>query len=363
MFVCLVLPFALPRYAGGAAIEDDLARSELIKALAERFEQSYVFPEVGRTVGKNLRRQAKQHRYDQTPDGRALAEALTKDLREMTNDSHVQVHWREEPLPPMAESSVAPRPEERDELRREVAFRNGGFLKLERLRGNVGYLELDRFDDPALAGDMAATAMRFLANTEALIIDLRENRGGHGTMVQLLCSYLLPEGDPVHLNDVYWRPEDTTMQTWTVPWLPAPRYVDKPVYILTSGKTHSAAEEFTYNLRALGRATSIGDTTRGGAHPVQRFRLSAHYGVQVSVGRSINPITKTNWEGTGIAPDLAASPETALSVAHERAIEALLAKATDEERASGLRDLLAELREQSKAAGSVSKAPASASAD
>ena len=154
--------------------------------------------------------------------------------------------------------------------------------------------------------------MSFVANTDALIIDVRNNGGGAPSMVAYLCSYLFgPE--PVHINDLYFRPENSTHQWWTLPHLPGKRYEGKPVYVLTSKRTFSAAEEFTYNLKTQKRATIVGETTGGGANPGGTRPVAEHFIVFVPSGRAINPITKTNWEGTGVAPDVAVAAELAAS--------------------------------------------------
>jgi C-terminal processing protease CtpA/Prc len=149
-------------------------------------------------------------------------------------------------------------------------------------------------------------------------------------MLQLLCSYLFG-GESVHLNDLYWREGDRTQQFWTLPWVPGTRYgKDKPVYVLTSSRTFSAAEEFTYNLKNLKRATIVGETTGGGAHPGGVRRITDHFGIWLPNGRAINPITKTNWEGVGIEPHIKVPAEQALAAAHLDALQKIRASATEQ---------------------------------
>jgi C-terminal processing protease CtpA/Prc len=223
------------------------------------------------------------------------------------------VFYSAEPLPPAGAGPQGPPP------RAALAARNFGFSKIERMKGNVGYLKFDGFMEPSSgAGDVAAGAMAFLAGTDALIIDLRENGGGSPAMVAFLCTYLFDK--PVHLNDLYWRATGQTQQWWTLPFVPGPRYVGKEVYLLTSSRTFSAAEEFTYNLKTQKRATLVGETTGGGANPGGVERLTDHFAAFVPGGRAINPITGTNWEGTGIAPDIQAPADQALDVAYRTAL-------------------------------------------
>ena len=181
--------------------------------------------------------------------------------------------------------------------------------------GNIGYIDLRGFADPEAGAETVAAAMNFLANTDALIFDLRQNGGGGPEMVALISSYLFGE-KPVHLNSLYWRKGDKTDDFWTKPASALKKFPDKDVYILTSNRTFSAAEEFTYNLKNLKRATIIGETTGGGANPGGTFRLTEHFGAFIPTGRAISPITKTNWEGTGVEPDVKVPKEQALKAAY-----------------------------------------------
>ncbi|HVG30540.1 MAG TPA: S41 family peptidase, partial [Pyrinomonadaceae bacterium] len=205
------------------------------------------------------------------------------------------------------------------EERRELSWMNHGFNRVERLRGNVGYIEFNGFMDAEAGAEAVAAAMNFVANTDALIIDLRKNGGGNPEMVALVCSYLFgPE--PVHLNDLYWREGNRTQEFWTRKEVAGRRYLNKDVYVLTSKRTFSGAEEFSYNLKNLKRATIVGETTGGGAHPGGGVRVNEHFMMFVPRGRAISPVTKTNWEGTGVKPDVEVPAEQALTVAHLAAL-------------------------------------------
>src|ERR1041385_3540561 len=159
--------------------------------------------------------------------------------------------------------------------------------------------------------------MGFVAHTDAIIFDLRQNGGGQPAMVTLIASYLFDK--PTHLIDIYNRKEDTTTQNWTLSYLPGPRLTKQPVFVLTSKRTFSGAEEFTYNLKNLKRATIIGETTGGGAHPVSPHRIDAHFMIGVPFARAINPISKTNWEGAGVEPDVKVDAADALQKAEQLA--------------------------------------------
>ena len=163
-------------------------------------------------------------------------------------------------------------------------------------------------------------------------------------MVTLLSGYFF--ADSIHLGDYYQREDDLTKQSWTSPFVAGQRYLNKDVYILTSKRTHSAAEAFAYNLQNLKRATIVGETTRGGAHPVGRYRLSDHFGVQVPVGRVINNITKTDWEGKGVTPDIQITADQALKMAQLMSLKRLLEKNSDQETANDTKQLIEKLEKE-----------------
>jgi C-terminal processing protease CtpA/Prc len=212
---------------------------------------------------------------------------------------------------------------------------NYGFHKLEHLAGNVGYLDLRAFNDARWAGETAIAAMKFLANCDAVIIDLRWNGGGSPSMIQLISSYFFEE--PVHLNSFYIRDEDRTQQFWSHAHVEGSRMTDVDLYVLTSPRTFSAAEEFTYNMKNLERATIVGETTGGGAHPVRRVAFpDLKISMSLPFGRAINPISGTNWEGTGIEPHMTVPEADALDLAHMEALKKLADAATDDERKTDL---------------------------
>ena len=209
-------------------------------------------------------------------------------------------------------------------MRQRGRLDNFGIRRVERLDGNVGYLDVRRVAVAANAGPAVAAAMELVAGTYALILDLRRNGGGSPDGVLLWCSYLL-EDEPIHLNDIFHADSGETRQFWTLPYVPGTRYVDRPIYVLTSSRTFSGGEEFCYNLQALGRAELIGETTGGGAHPTRGFPISRAVGIGIPFARSINPITGTNWQGTGVVPDVAVPEAEAYDVAYAKALRHVLA--------------------------------------
>lgn len=309
-----------------SAIDAD-TRKQLIDTLLKRLNDSYVFPEVAKAMDKSIRERAAKGEYDQITSSRTFAETMTKDLQAISKDKHLRVRYSHEVLP-QRQPRAEPTAEQREQERRDMSWMNYGFEKVERLRGNTGYISFRGFFGPELGAEAVASAMNFVAGTDALIFDLRQNGGGDPEMVALICSYLFgPE--PVHLNDLYWREGNRTDEFWTRKEVAGKRYLNKDVYVLTSKYTFSGAEEFTYNLKNLKRATIIGETTGGGAHPGMGVRLNDHFNMFVPTGRAISPITKTNWEGTGVKPDVEVPAEQALSVARLMALKKSLPTLTN----------------------------------
>ena len=209
-------------------------------------------------------------------------------------------------------------------MRQRGRLDNFGIRQVERLDGNVGYLDVRRVAVPANAGPAIAAAMELVAGTCALVIDLRHNGGGSPEGVVFWCSYLF-DGEPTHLNDIFRADTGETRQFWALPYVPGTRYPDRPVYVLTSSRTFSGGEDFAYTLQALGRAEVIGETTGGGAHPTRPFPISPAVHIGIPFARSVNPVTGTNWQGTGVVPDVAVPEAQAYDVAYARALEQVLA--------------------------------------
>jgi retinol-binding protein 3 len=302
---------------------DAAVQKRVTDALMRELDRGYVFPAKVPEVSKDVAARATRGEYRTALSARAFADSLTRHLQSVTHDKHLRVRYG-------SPNGGAPRPspEERERRRGLAAERanadNFGIGKPERLPGNVAYLELRTFAvDPQQIEDALAEAMSAVADADALIVDVRANGGGSPFAVALVSSYLFGP-DSVHLNSLYFRPADRTDHFWTQASVKGKRFgAQKPVFVLTSRRTFSAAEEFTYNLQALKRATIVGDTTGGGAHPGGVVPLSDGFYVFVPSGRAINPITKTNWEGSGIRPEIAVPAEQAKEAAHQAALRAL----------------------------------------
>lgn len=300
-----------------SVLNDASDTESLISELAQEIRDNYVFPELGQKTADFLLKRAGDGAYEGL-DSQQLSMQVTQDLREITHD----LHFGFRALPEGWASESQNDGSELADPRRNTS--PNGFMRIERLDGNIGYLELRGFMEIESARDNANAAMQLLAGSSALIIDLRQNGGGHPGTVQLLSSYLFDPDEPVHLNSLYFRPSDETTEFWTHDNINVENAMpDVPVYVLTSGRTFSAAEEFSYNLQCLERATIVGETTGGGAHPVDGFIIANKFVANIPVGRAINPITQTNWEGVGVIPDITVAAPEALDAAIGQILQTL----------------------------------------
>jgi retinol-binding protein 3 len=313
---------------------DAATRAQIVDKLTQLLRDKYVDAGKGAEIAAHVRQSLAAGTYDGAANAAAFGEAVTQDLQSLGIDRHLRVRFEPQLYAMASDTTRGPRETPPAEIKRR-ARDNFGFQKLEILMGNVGYLDLRGFVPPEYAGPTAVGAMNFLANSDALIIDLRSNGGGTPEMIQLLTTYLFgPERQ--HLNDFYVREGDETHQFWTLPYVPGTRLEKIPVYVLTSKRTFSAAEEFTYDLQNLKRATIVGETTGGGAHPGGWFPLDAGFVAFVSTGKAVNPVSKKNWEGTGVKPDIEVPKDDALRVAHLEALKAIAATESDPERKTSL---------------------------
>lgn len=294
--------------------DDARARAEVIERVLGELDRAYVFPEVAARMREAVRERVDNGEYDSLDDVGAFAEKLTADLQVVSRDKHLRVR--------VAGAGRSMRMMRRAALPIDADEENGGFARVEQLSGNIGYIDLRMFAPAHVAGTHAADAMNRLASSDALIIDLRKNGGGSADMVALLVSYLL-EPERILVNTFVGRDGSVQDETWTTPDLPGRRFTGKDVYVLTSGDTFSAAEEFAYDLKNLKRATLVGETTGGGANPVEIVRINDRFEVSVPIARALNPITQTNWEGTGVKPDIEVLAAAALETAHALAVEKL----------------------------------------
>lgn len=312
-------------------------RAQVVGNAMVRLKAEYIAPDLAKRMAESLRKRANKNEYERIGEGQALADKLTADLRAVSHDKHLWVGYqpggaRDEPVD-------GPTNAELDQWRDAVARDNFAFDKVERMQGNIGYLKFRIFAYPYLAAETAAAAMTFVAHADALIVDLRDNMGGDPAMVSFMLSYLFDS--PTRLNDIRFRNGNQLRQYWTLPHVPGRRFGgSKPLYVLTSRTTFSAAEDFAYALKNTKRALIVGEASGGGAHPSRAFKVSEHFVVSIPYARSVSPITHDNWEGKGVPPDIVVPADQALQVAYRAALENLAAQTTDEGRKKELRDLV-----------------------
>lgn len=311
---------ALPPGATPVNVVLDAAlRKRVIDGIESNLTEYYVDAGVAGKMNAALDAHVKAGDYDSVTDGNAFAQKLTSDLRAISHDGHLRVDFN----PFKMTAPHGPTAEDQTRLREQMLKNNCAFDKVEVLPGNIGYVKFDAFMDAETCGGTVAAAMAFVAHTDALIFDLRDNGGGQPAMVSLIASYLFDK--PTHLNDLYDRHENTTTQYWTLAWVPGERMPTQPVFVLTSHRTFSGGEEFTYDLKTQKRAIIVGEPTGGGAHPVSGHPVADYFMIGVPFASAINPITKTSWEGTGVEPDVKVLKDDALSTAEKLAADKIRA--------------------------------------
>lgn len=295
---------------------------ETISQVTNLLKEKYVFPNKATQMTKLLNKHLKNGTYNSFKNPKQLAEKLTKDLQSITNDKHLRVFYSPKSQRGAKEITAEQRKKFEQQMVAMEKRDNFLFKEVKILDGNIGYIDFRGFRDPKHAGETVIAALSFLQNTDAIILDLRNNGGGYPQMVQLIASYFVDD-EPVHLNTFYNRVEDKYSQYWTLPYVPGKRLPNVQLYILTSSSTFSAAEEFSYDLKHLKRAILVGETTGGGAHPGESFQINDKFKVWTPTGRAINPITKTNWEGVGVIPHIKTTKKTALVEAQLKALDSL----------------------------------------
>ena len=311
---------ALPPGAVVANVTIDAAeRKKVIDGVGDVLKEYYIELAVAEQMADALKAHEAKGDYNSLTDGDAFASQLRKDLLAVSHDKHLGVSFNSYKAPPRGE----PTPEDEARFHKQMERQNCAFDKVEILPNNIGYIKFDGFMDAEFCGPTVVAAMGFVAHTDALIFDLRQNGGGQPAMVTLIASYLFDK--PTHLIDMYFRKEDRTQQNWTLSYLPGKRMPAQPVYVLTSKQTFSGAEEFAFDLQTQKRAVIVGETTGGGAHPVSGHLVANYFMVGVPFAKSLDPVTKTNWEGTGVEPDVKVPATDALETAQKLALEKLQA--------------------------------------
>lgn len=294
-------------------------RKEVVERISKIITENYVFPEVAEQNSTYIQEQLKSGEYSEIIDADEFASKLTADLQYINHDEHMEVRVNK-PKKVQLEQEKTNNPYL--EYLKQEQKENYGFKKIEILEGNIGYVDFRYFSGFDSAKETVDGVLQFIKNTDAIIFDLRKNDGGSPEMVQYICSYFF--GEKTHLNSIYWRKGNRTQEFWTLDELPSKRMPDVPLFVLTSKYTFSGAEEFAYNFKTRKRAIIVGESTGGGANPGGPIEINKYFSINVPTGRAINPITQTNWEGTGVLPNIETTSNNAFNKAH------LLAKSSAE---------------------------------
>jgi hypothetical protein len=317
-------------------------RKAVIDTLVAKVNALYVYEDIAKKMTSAILQHQQHHDYDTITSRDVLAKRLTADLHAVCNDGHLGVEYSATPI--IDEKPEAPSQAAADAFRKTWARSNFNFKKVEVLDGNIGLLQVDTFFPSDWIKDLVQSSMTFLANSDAVIIDIRKNHGfADGGF--LIASYFFNE--PTHWNDSYDRDAKTLRQSWTLPVVPGVKLGDKEVYILVSKDCFSASEDFAYNMQALGRAKVIGEVTGGGAHPTKPYKIGTYFLADIPFAYGVNPVTHTDWEGKGVRPDVQVPADQALLTAQIMAIQSVIKKIPAEtERIAGLQKVIAEKEQE-----------------
>ncbi len=315
---------------------DDNQIEDIIKDLSKKIENYYVFPETGEKISQFLLDKLKQGSYNGIKDPTSLERIISNDMVDVSDDKHFYLEYDPLMVQTLMEemkNGVSVFDDDYIEFKislRSEQYRNYHIIKAERLPGNIGYIKLNDFPPAEFAGDVITGAFKLLTNSHAFIFDIRNNGGGYPSLVSFMISHLIEPSSKL-LTSIYERKTDSIFQNWTVPYISGKRFPNIPVYILTSQRTASGAEEFAYVLKMMGRATIVGENTRGAANPVDILPVLDRFVIWLPIGTPTNPISKDNWEGKGVFPDYEIKQEKALEKAHMLAFDAISKNIDDEE--------------------------------
>lgn len=324
---------------------------ETVRKVADELEQKYVFQDVGTKCSNYLRQQLDSKAYKDITDPVELAKILNAELFAIAKDKHLKI----EPILPFRSPQIADTanplsPEEtkdfHPDLIHETTYKSAsnigwlgetqlnyefraGFLKDN---PSIGYFELTKFcvcgnkpsqseeltNDVNLRRQSYIDTIQHLKGAKVIIIDMRQNSGGDPEAVQLLCSLFMEQNLP--LNTIEWRTQEgfkkdsfSTLGQEQLPY--SQRLLNTPIIVLGGPYTFSAGEEFMNDMQIHKRATIVGSPTAGAANPGSMYPINSQFEIFIPTGRAVNPIQNTNWEGTGIQPDIPCKEETSLSIA------------------------------------------------
>jgi hypothetical protein len=342
-------PLTRAQFAGPGELPsiDAATRAAIVDSITAVIDSVYVLEEPAKRIVAGLRKNLVNGDYDDLSDPAEFAERLYRDAQAINHDGHFRIAAMPPLDPAVAEAQQDEDPADVEHRRRLRRARNYGFKKVEIFPGGIGYLRFDQFAHGDEAFATAAAAMNFLANSNALILDLRYNGGGSASMIRFICGYLFEENE--HLINWDIRAEKKIVQSYSADYVPGRRITEQPVYILTSDRTFSAAEEFTFDLRNLERAIVVGDTTGGGGHTVATYIFDFddfRVGIRVPYGRAYNPDNNEGWEGVGVMPHIVVPTRQALLAARTDALRKLIEAEEDDQIVAGYKWGLTDLESQ-----------------
>ncbi|MEU4518646.1 S41 family peptidase [Amycolatopsis sp. NPDC024027] len=293
------------------------ARAAQVEEVIRRLDAHYVFPDVAAKLAEVLRARLDEGAYADLGDA-DFATAVTADLQSVNDDKHLRLRHHADPVAEDGDAEHASA-----DFRRAAELENFGIASVRRLPGNVGYLDTTLLYPLDLAAPAVSAAMTLVAPTDALLLDVRRNRGGTPDTSAFLQSYLVDER--THYLDIYEREDDRVTQMWTLPYVPGPKFGGtKPIWVLTGPATFSGGEDLAFSLQRQGRAKTVGEPTRGGAHPREQFKVDTYLDVTVSIARSYDPTTGENWEGIGVPPNIPVAADKAFDTAYALALRHVL---------------------------------------
>jgi hypothetical protein len=317
----------------------NMEKDAIIDSLCSKLEQYYIYPEKANKAIQFIQNKRAIGRYNAISDEYTFASQITADLREAGDDEHLRLEYSSTPIADQNDNPYQLTEKEEEEMRSFVIQQNFGIRKIDILKGNIGFIDFGAIFGADVAGEKYTSIMTYLSDTDALIVDLRNCRGAMGLDgISFLASYFFKGS--VHLNDLVWRKNNSVEQKWTFAYVPGKRYLNKPIYILTSARTFSGGEGFSYHLQALKRATIIGEQTRGGANPGASIKLNDHFSVFTPNGTTINPITSSNWESNGVIPDVPVKANMALYEAYKLTLKDCIELVKEERQKQYLLDIL-----------------------
>lgn len=309
LYLFLILTLFKTDIYGQKKINDNFKKESILK-IDTLINENYVFPDQAQAIGRHLKKKLKEGAFKKYEIIDSFAIALTKEIRFVNNDKHLGI-WPAF-VPKKQNESLSNDYQLYLKNYTDTRKQANGFKETKIIDGNIGYLDISFFLSET--DKTIDSYMNLLSNTDAVIIDLRNNGGGDPRTVNYLCSYFLK--NQLLINTLYFRKGNRSDKIFTRE-VNGKKMIDLPLFILISSKTFSGAEEFSYDMQTQKRAILVGETSGGAANPGEVFKINNDLEIFIPTGTGINPITNTNWEGIGVIPEIKTSPEKA----YDRAVE------------------------------------------